>query len=78
MLAAGGVMTAAGIWMPGEKVISIPSREIFIPDGTLAWLEGFDACVYRSGEITRIDTRHFDVPIAGAELQRDTLHVIGA
>lgn len=25
-LAAGGVVTAAGIWMPGEKTISIPKR----------------------------------------------------
>jgi hypothetical protein len=23
-LAAGGVMTAAGLWMPGQKLISIP------------------------------------------------------
>lgn len=28
-IAAGGVVTAAGIWMPGEKLISIPSGKIF-------------------------------------------------
>ncbi len=27
---AGGVMTAAGLWMPGTKMISIPSRKQFI------------------------------------------------
>ena len=25
-LAAGGVVTASGLWMPGEKLISIPKR----------------------------------------------------
>ena len=29
MLAAGGVMTSAGLWMPGTKVISIPSGKVF-------------------------------------------------
>lgn len=76
MLAAGGVMTAAGIWMPGEKVISIPSRKIFVPAGGLAWLEGEIACLYRDGEIQRVDTRKFDVAIAGAELMQDTLHMV--
>ena len=28
-MAAGGVVTAAGIWMPGEKTISIPSGKVF-------------------------------------------------
>ena len=28
MIAAGGVVTAAGIWMPGTKLISIPKRVI--------------------------------------------------
>lgn len=28
-IAAGGVMTATGLWMPGEKVISIPSGASF-------------------------------------------------
>jgi hypothetical protein len=28
-LAAGGVMTAAGLWMPGQKLISIPSGRIY-------------------------------------------------
>ena len=31
-LAAGGVMTAAGLWMPGTKLISIPKRIIVPPD----------------------------------------------
>ena len=26
MIAAGGVVTAAGIWMPGQKLISIPKK----------------------------------------------------
>ena len=26
---AGGVMTAAGLWMPGQKLISIPSGKVF-------------------------------------------------
>jgi hypothetical protein len=88
-LAAGGVVTAAGLWMPGEKLISIPSRKIFVPKSYLAWLEGPIACLYRiGGEIQRIDTRHFDVPIVGAEfvrgrpverrieLQDGTLHMV--
>ncbi len=29
---AGGVMTAAGLWMPGTKLISIPKR-IVVPPG---------------------------------------------
>ena len=28
-LAAGGVLTASGLWMPGQKVISIPSGKVF-------------------------------------------------
>lgn len=28
-LAAGGVLTATGLWMPGEKTISIPSGKVF-------------------------------------------------
>jgi len=28
-LMAGGVMTAAGLWMPGQKLISIPSGKVF-------------------------------------------------
>lgn len=30
-LVAGGVLTATGLWMPGEKVISIPSGKVFDP-----------------------------------------------
>jgi len=32
MMAAGMVMTAEGIWMPGQKLISIPSKKIFMPE----------------------------------------------
>ena len=31
MLAAGAVVTAEGLWMPGEKLISIPEKKIFVP-----------------------------------------------
>ena len=31
-LAAGGVVTAAGLWMPGTKLISIPKRIMVPPD----------------------------------------------
>ena len=31
-IAAGGVVTAAGLWMPGTKLISIPKRIIVPPD----------------------------------------------
>ena len=65
---AGGVMTAAGLWMPGEKVISIPSRKIFVPRASLAYLDGPVANVYSGGKWYQYDTRHFDVPIIGAEL----------
>jgi hypothetical protein len=34
-LAAGGVMTAAGLWMPGQKLISIPSGKISEPFGKI-------------------------------------------
>lgn len=67
---AGGVMTAAGLWMPGEKLISIPSRKVFVPAASLAYLDGSIAHVYADGRWREIDTRHFDVPIVGAELQR--------
>lgn len=33
-LAAGGVMTAAGLWMPGQKLISIPSGKVFVLTGS--------------------------------------------
>ena len=33
MLGAGAVVTSTGLWMPGEKVISIPSKKVMT--GTL-------------------------------------------
>ena len=29
-LAAGGVVTATGLWMPGQKLISIPKRPVTV------------------------------------------------
>jgi len=29
-LAAGGVVTATGLWLPGQKLISIPKKPLFI------------------------------------------------
>lgn len=49
-LMAGVVVTAEGLWMPGEKLISIPSRKFFIPEGTLAWLEDGVPMVRLSGK----------------------------
>jgi hypothetical protein len=37
-IAAGGVMTAAGLWMPGQKLISIARR----PEVAVCGLYGFD------------------------------------
>ena len=34
-LAAGGVVTAEGLWMPGQKLISIPKRKFF----NIQWLD---------------------------------------
>jgi hypothetical protein len=65
---AGGVMTAAGLWMPGEKLISIPSRKIYLPRCSLAYLDGPIANVYAGGKWFQYDTRHFDVPVIGAQL----------
>lgn len=70
MMLAGGVVTAAGIWMPGDKLISIPSRKIFIPEGTLAWLDAGEPRIYQNGEI-KVIPMHFDVDIRGFEVHRD-------
>ena len=32
-LAAGWVVTASGLWMPGRKLISIPPRALILPPG---------------------------------------------
>ena len=34
-LAAGGVVTAAGLWMPGQKLISIPKRASTLEEFTI-------------------------------------------
>ncbi len=39
-LAAGYVVTAEGLWLPGKKVISIPKREVVQPDYLRIILEG--------------------------------------
>ena len=40
MMAAGGVVTAAGIWMPGQKLISIP-RAVYANTVTLGGFHDF-------------------------------------
>ncbi len=67
MLMAGAVVTAAGIWMPGDKLISIPSRKIFIPPGTLAWLDAGDPHIVLDGKVLAIP-KYFDVDIRGFEV----------
>ena len=39
MLAAGYVMTATGLYLPGEKLISIPSHKYFVREGALGWFK---------------------------------------
>ena len=70
MLMAGGVITAAGVWMPGEKVISIPSRKFFVPTGTLAWLDAGDPHIVLDGKVLAIP-KYFDVDIQGFEIVQD-------
>lgn len=38
-LAAGGVLTASGLWMPGKKLISIPSGKQYRALISSIWLE---------------------------------------
>jgi len=77
-MAAGMVMTAEGLWMPGQKLISIPSRKIFLPAGKLAWMEDGVMYMYTGGlrggktEPTLIP-KYFDVHVRGAEIVRDKL-----
>lgn len=77
-VAAGMVMTAEGLWMPGQKLISIPSRKIFLPAGKLAWMEDGVMYMYSGGrrggrtEPTLIP-KYFDVHVRGAEIVREAL-----
>ena len=69
-LAAGAVMTAEGLWVPGQKLISIPSKKIFLPAGHLAFIEGGVTKVFRSGRSIVVPD-YFDVQVRGAEISRD-------
>lgn len=69
-MAAGAVVTAEGLWLPGEKLISIPSKKIFIPEGRLAWIEDGVTYMYaggRGGGKTAIPS-YFDIAVRGAEM----------
>lgn len=66
-IAAGAVMTAEGLWVPGQKLISIPSRKMFLPAGHLAFIEGGVTKVLRSGRTITIPD-YFDVHVRGAEI----------
>jgi hypothetical protein len=71
-LAAGMVVTAEGLWMPGEKLISIPSKKFFVPDGRIAWIEDGVTMMYaggRGGGKTMIPS-YFDVNVLGAQLEK--------
>jgi hypothetical protein len=69
-LAAGMVVTAEGFWMPGERLISIPSRKIFVPAGRLAWVDAGVQCYFDGGKVIRIP-EYFDLVVRGAQLSRD-------
>ena len=64
---AGGVLTASGLWLPGEKMISIPSHTYFLPKGALAWFDGDTAYVRRKGK-NIVVPEYFAADIRGAEL----------
>ena len=64
---AGGVLTASGLWMPGEKTISIPSHKYFVPKGALGWFNDGQAFIMRGGKGVMVP-EYFDVDIRGAEL----------
>lgn len=80
-LGAGMIMTAEGLWMPGEKLISIPSRKIFIPSGRLAWVEDGVTMMYSGGlgggksHLMQIP-KYFDIEVRGAEISKDAAKVI--
>lgn len=74
-MAAGMVMTAEGLWVPGQKLISIPSRKIFLPAGKLAWMEDGVMYMYTGGRGVQptLIPKYFDVHVRGAEIVRDKL-----
>ena len=74
---AGGVVTAAGIWMPGEKLISIASKRYFVPDSVLAWFMDGKAYVQQQGGVIEVPA-YFDVQIRGAELAPSCAHLAAA
>jgi len=69
---AGGAVIAGELWIPGQKLISIPSRKIFIPDGRLAWVEDGVTYMYGGGRKTEIPT-YFDIAVRGAEITGKSL-----
>ena len=70
-MAAGMIVTDAGLWMPGQTLISIPSKRFFIPKGTLAWLEdGVPYVRLSGGKILQIP-KYFDVAVRGFEIVQE-------
>lgn len=70
VLAAGGMVVAGELWIPGQKLISIPSRKIFIPEGRLAWIEDGVVKMYGGRGVISIP-RYFDTPVVGAEISQE-------
>jgi len=63
-MAAGAVVTAEGLWIPGQKLISIPSKRYFIPAGALAWFDDGVAFVRQKGGVIEVPS-YFDLDIRG-------------
>lgn len=77
-MAAGAVVTAEGLWLPGEKLISIPAKKIFIPEGRLAWVEDGVTWMFaggRGGGKTQIPA-YFDFEVRGAEIDKASFDAI--
>jgi len=77
-MAAGAIVTAEGLWVPGQKLISIPSRKIFIPEGRLAWVEDGVTWMFaggRGGGKTQIPA-FFDIEVRGAEIDKKAFDMI--
>ena len=47
-LAAGGVVTATGLWLPGQKLISIPKKPLFSELLTELWSDEILKSWYQS------------------------------
>ncbi len=74
-MGAGGMVIAGELWIPGQKLISIPSRKIFIPEGRLAWIEDGVTYLYggaRGGGKTEIPT-YFDIEVSGAQINSEAM-----